>query len=109
MRIHLMKNIKYDNFDESNSNFDQGPEEPEYAYNPCECCFFRLSTIERSAKDVQKLRGGAVRMSIEALLLFLSEKQGNNTRYLRDINRRPDTWQTVQHDAATQPDGQGVV
>jgi len=53
-----MKNFKYDIFDESNSNFDQGPEEPENAYNHCECCFFRLSTIERFAKDVQKLRGG---------------------------------------------------
>jgi len=40
-------------------------------------------------------------MSIEALLLFLNEKQGNNTRYLRDINRRPDTWQAVPQDNKT--------
>jgi hypothetical protein len=40
-------------------------------------------------------------MSIEALLLFLNEKQGNNTRYLRDINRRPDTWQAVPQDNET--------
>lgn len=51
MRIQLMKNINCD-------EFDSGPEDPELVYNSCEDCFFRLSTINRFAKDVQKLRGG---------------------------------------------------
>jgi len=38
--------------------FDSGPEDPELVYNSCEDCFFRLRTINRFAKDVQKLRGG---------------------------------------------------
>ncbi|MHB8102634.1 MAG: hypothetical protein ACYDEF_10785 [Methanosarcina sp.] len=41
-------------------------------------------------------------MSIEALLSFFDEKQGNYTRYLHDINRQPDKWQERQ-------EGQGVV
>lgn len=58
MGIQLMKNMKYDNFEQSDLNFDNGPDEPEIAYNSCECCFFRLSTIERFIKDVYQLRGG---------------------------------------------------
>jgi hypothetical protein len=38
--------------------FDRGPDEPEISCNECECCFFRLSTIERFTNDVQQLREG---------------------------------------------------
>jgi len=60
MRKHLMKNIKYDNFDESNYICDSGPEEPNLCtltgYDSCEDCYFRLSTIERLTPRVQTLK-----------------------------------------------------
>jgi len=55
-----MKNIKYDNFDESNYNCDSGSEEPNLCtlpgYDSCENCYFRLSTIERLTQGVQTLK-----------------------------------------------------
>gem|GEM_PF-3785609 len=43
-----------------NNFFDLGPDEPDVSCNECECCFFRLSTIERFKRDVHQLRGGRV-------------------------------------------------
>jgi len=57
-----MKNCKYDNFDESNSNFDQGPDEPELCkllgFEDCNDCYFRKSALQRITEKVKQLRRG---------------------------------------------------
>lgn len=55
-----MKNIQYDNSDESNSDFDSGPEEPNLCtlsgYDCCEDCHLRLSTLERITHGVKQIQ-----------------------------------------------------
>lgn len=56
-----MVNFKYaNNFNQLNSDFDVLPEEPNLCallgYDCCENCYFRLSTIERLNRGVEKLR-----------------------------------------------------
>ena len=57
-----MKNIKYDNFDESNTNFDSDPDEPELCkmigFDDCQDCYFRVSTLNRITQNVKQLRVG---------------------------------------------------
>jgi len=55
-----MQNIKYDNFDESNSNFDLRPDEPELCkllgFEDCNECYFRKSALHRITEKVKQLR-----------------------------------------------------